>query len=284
MPVVIWNPHAGVWQAIGQADVGGGSSTPPPSGDFPADQTQVGWRHAGLTVADLTPRSGTLTISTNGAVIDKIDQTGGSIVVNADNVTIKRGRLTSGSSPMIRNNGNNLLVQDFELAGLNSVGSAGVGYSNFHLDRVHIHGTEDGVKASQNTEVGYCLIRDLYRLSGTTHNDCIQISNGNAIHVHHNNLQNPYTSVSCLFIKADTGAISDVLAELNYMSGGGFTVYGGTSSTAFSPATNVRILNNLFGRDLWPNGGANGLKTNMPSDSLSKWLGNKWADTLEDIP
>jgi hypothetical protein len=55
-------------------------------------------------------------------------------------------------------------------------------------------------------------------------------------------------SNSAIIIKCDFGNIDDVVFQNNWCNGGNFTVYV-RSAGSYGPPTNIRILNNRFGRD-----------------------------------
>jgi hypothetical protein len=82
--------------------------------------------------------------------------------------------------------------------------------------------------------------------------------------------QDGFRSNAAIIIKADFGPIDDVLFENNWANGGNFTVYS-RAGTSYPAPTNVRILNNRFGRDY-----RYGLYS---IDGTIQRSGNVWADT-----
>ena len=79
-----------------------------------------------------------------------------------------------------------------------------------------------------------------------------------------------------IFLATDFGPINNVTIENNLMNGGGFTVWSLGLSSPFGVPTNVRLLNNHFGRNYMYN-----LLNLQGSVQRS---GNVWSDTLQPIP
>ena len=89
-----------------------------------ADVPERPWAHnTGPTNVGALVPSGSITISTNGAVVENLDVTG-QITVTADNVTIRNFRVDASASPWygIHNKGSNLLIEDGEIFGARSAG------------------------------------------------------------------------------------------------------------------------------------------------------------------
>jgi hypothetical protein len=88
---------------------------------------------------NLTPSSGTVRVTEDGAVIDALDVTG-YIYVQADNVTIRRTRVTTTSSHAIRLDGGRagLTVEDSSLDCTSATGRGGVAFGNYSAARVEV--------------------------------------------------------------------------------------------------------------------------------------------------
>jgi len=105
----------------------------------------------------LTSRSGNITITEDGTVIDSINLTG-CVNVVASNVTIRRSRITcSGSNAAVWqfSGRSGLLVEDTEIIGATS-NPAGAGIwaaDAYTARRVEIRGTDDGAFATSGTVI-----------------------------------------------------------------------------------------------------------------------------------
>ena len=99
-------------------------TNPPPVGGFPSDAT------TGVPAGTSLQPSGSVTVSTNGAVIDALS-VNGTITINADNVTIRRTRVETSAALGIRINGRNALIEDTEVFGTANSCAAAIGYGGY---------------------------------------------------------------------------------------------------------------------------------------------------------
>lgn len=197
--------------------------------------------------------SGSLTITTPGTVIDGLD-VNGSIDVQADNVTIRNSRVSTGSAryPIRVHPGvTGVLIEHVEVSNeggdgkgiyFNS-GSGTVRYSN-------IHSAEDGIFiTADNVTVEYNYVHTLMRNAGA-HPDAIQIRGGDNVTIRGNNLQaiHPQTGVSNAAIQIGS-LVGDTITNFrvtdNLMNGGRFTINGGGRGEVDSAV----YSGNQFGRD-----------------------------------
>jgi hypothetical protein len=119
--------------------------------------------------------SGSIIVTTDGAVIENLDITG-SITVLANNVTIRKVRLTSGDYYPIRyfdNNNTGLLVEDSEIIGLSGDVTSAIAFQHYTARRLNIHGMADGLKADADVLIEDCWIHNLSN-GPTEHNDGVQ--------------------------------------------------------------------------------------------------------------
>ena len=203
----------------------------------------------------LTAYNGTLTITTPGTVVDGLDVSG-TIIVKADNVTIKNTRVRGVTSntyttPLIHfQSGNkNLVVQDSELipSSPNQYQYGIIGW-NFTLDRVEIAKVVDGVHIiGSNTIVRNSYIHDIraYVVNGsTTHSDGIQIQVGSNHRVTNNRIEGGYNSA--IQVTQDRGDTSDLQITGNWMSNGLCSV--NIAEKGLGPIAGVNVSTNTFGR------------------------------------
>ena len=256
----------------------------PPPGPRPAPTGPDG-SNTGVPAGVALKPSGSLTVSTSGAVISGLDVSG-CITIKANDVTIKntrvRGKATCGGSHLIHTGMglSGIVIEDVELDGMGVSSGSAVGNEGFTLNRVNIHNVgSDGVYVQDNVVIQNSWIHGLVYESGD-HNDTI-MTNGDArnIVIKHNRLENPYGQTAVIALFEDFGGIHDVLVEDNLISGGGYSVYAGGNTSM--PHSNIRFINNTFTRQFWPKGGQHGPVTAL--DSTITWTGNTWLDTGQAI-
>lgn len=159
--------------------------------EFPHDGT-TGPEVAGLNEDKLPPSgvSGKWTVTEDGAVIDSVHHYG-TMVIEADNVTIKNSIICGGnSSPLIiQNSGQNLVVENSIVRGEwlsdgTKACTASLGYGNYTLLRSELTACADGVKTSGVIDIRYNWFHDNFTDRGGdgsgTHNDTVQQVNGNS--------------------------------------------------------------------------------------------------------
>ena len=221
---------------------GGGSTTP-------GDKAN-GWPNAtntGVPSGTSLTSSGSITVTTDGAVIEKLDITG-SITVLANNVTIRKVRLTSGDYYPIRyfdNNNTGLLVEDSEIIGLSGDVTSAIAFQHYTARRLNIHGMADGLKANADVLIEDCWIHNLSN-GPTEHNDGVQSTGGKGVTIRHNNISG--ASNATVQTGDESGAATeDMIIENNLLSGGGYTLnIRGTGATV---PKNTCVINNRFVHD-----------------------------------
>ena len=238
--------------ALPMVSGGGGTPIPPvppvppvlsgPPGSYP-DASTTGWRHTGVTLSS----SGPITVTTPGTVIDGLDISG-IVVIKADNVTVQRSRVTSGSYFPIRVSPgfSNVRFIDLEVIGVQNATTrcdVGINGGNF-IQRVDVSNCADLLHPSPNSTIVDSYLHDPWH-SPTTHNDGVQLFAGSHFVVQHNTILMGHVENAAIFVKADFGDIDDVTIAGNFLDGGSFTVFGGDVGTNL--VTNVVVTGNLFG-------------------------------------
>jgi len=216
-------------------------TTTPAPGRFPdAGSTGV---PAGVT---LRP-SGSLTVTTDGAVIENLHVTG-SIKVQADDVVIRNTRIDNTARYPIQVSGRNLLVEDSEIDG-NGTASVAILPGEYTLRRVDISDVIDGPRIEgDNVVIEDSYIHHLHRIEGG-HHDAIQIRRGSNILIRRNNLQayNADTGDpmnAAIQIGSLTAPMRGLVVDGNLMNGGNYTINSGKSG-----ADPSYYRNNVFGRN-----------------------------------
>ena len=230
---------------------GGGSDRAGPGVEPTADNTGV---PAGV---ELTEMDGDLTIDQDGTVVDAIDLHGVLTIAASDvHVTrsIIRGRALTGNGAALRiDSGAGIVIEDVQiLPSAPTVYMDGVWASGATLRRMDIQGGVDGVKAGSGTTIEYSTIHDLVSFDsdpnqggGATHNDCIQILDGDVLRVTGNQLVAGMDQNAAIQVTQDFGPVTDLVITDNWADGGGCTFnfsHNGGASLA------VTTQDNRFGR------------------------------------
>ncbi len=232
------------------------NATTTSSTGFP-DASNTGWAPTGVT---LTPHSGALNITVASSVVDSLD-VAGNVVISANNVTLKRSRVTSNSGYVVYTSPGHTgtVIQDCEINGVgaNNSGNNGVAGGSTTVLRCNIYNVENGISPQSN---GW-LIQDNYihslLASGSPHYDGIQVDGGMSnIDIEHNTVINDYGQTSAVMLDNYFGPLSNVTVNNNYLKGGGYTIYcsaqfGGSGGGTGGAITNVKIINNTCGKGQW---------------------------------
>ena len=256
---------------------------PPPTGD-----SSRPWAHnTGPSDPSKLVASGSLSITTDGAVYENLDITG-DIWIDASNVTIRNfrvdGRFSSSSfyGINIAPGNRGILLEDGEIMRTGN-GIRGLGYT---ARRIYIHDNNDdglrpeGVGGSGPTLVEYCFIEKM-GLSNGAHADALQVSGVSEgsydVTLRYNNFYMPAPGTpehpgdaskasSVIFLATP---VSNYLIENNWLTGGGYTIYCGGNTA------DVVWRNNIFGGafDYGPITG-----------TCQNFNGNVWEDTGSPVP
>lgn len=190
--------------------------------------------------------SGSITVNTNGAIIQNLNITG-QIVINANNVTIRRVRITSGDYYPIDYSGHTgLTVEDSEILGTSSSVTAGLSFSDYTAKRVIVTGCADGFKANENVLIEDCYVYGL-AVGQDTHNDGVQTTGGSNVTVRHSTFKlGDDTGVSAVFqFGNEWGTNTNWRIENCLIDGGGWSI---NASPDAEDNPNTTIINNRFTR------------------------------------
>lgn len=218
----------------------------------------------------LTPSAG-LVVTTDGAVVERLDITG-TIDVRADDVVIRDTRVRATDPYLVRvhRGATGTRIENVELDGLGSTATVGIAGSDVQVRRADISGVVDGVKAGSRSRYEECWIHDLSTGDGA-HADGIQVEGGRDILIR-GNLIDASGANSALIVKADTGLIADVTVGQNVFRGGNYTLYvlgEGPRTSARHPASDVAVRANRF------QGGYRYGHRHVASVEGFRWLGNE---------
>ena len=273
---------AGVARDVVSRDENGNQTEPPPTGDPNrpwADNT-------GPSNPSAMVKSGSLSITTDGATYENLDITG-DVWIDASNVTIRNFRIDGQFSSSsfyginIAPGNSGILLEDGEIMRTGN-GIRGLGYT---ARRIYIHDNNDdglrpeGAPGSGPTLIEYCFVEKM-GLSDGAHADALQVSGVSDgsydVTLQYNNFYMPAPGTpehpgdaskasAVIFIAKP---VSNYLIQNNWMNGGGYTVYCGGNTT------DVVWRNNIFGDDY---------DYDAVTGSCQNWSGNIWEDTEEPI-
>jgi hypothetical protein len=201
--------------------------------------------NTGVPAGTTLTNSGTITVTQAGAVVQNLNINGGQINIRANNVTIKKTRITTCAYYPIDypDNYTGLVVEDTEIDSTCSQTTAAMSFGNFTARRMNVHGSSDGFKANANSLIEDSYIHDL-AVTADSHNDGVQSTGGNNVTLRHNTFDLKTQGVCVQFGSSNTGW----LVTDNLMNCTGWMLNGsnGTSNSTF---TNNRFtrLNGAYG-------------------------------------
>jgi len=213
---------------------------------------------------------GNMDITQDGFVLENVNITG-RIFVYAKNVIIRNFTLnTSGSYGIKVFEGGSALIEDGELSGTSASGALLTGW-DFTARNLEIHNSgTDGINPRNNNVIENCWIHHL-GLNTSAHADAIQLTHGNNMIFRNNFFDIPKDipgtkSNAAVFLKEDSGPISNITIENNWLNGGNYTIYA-------RGVDGLKVINNRFGRDY-----QYGIRS---IDTIEQWNGNVWDDSGE---
>jgi hypothetical protein len=219
----------------------------------------------------LRTNSGNLTVTTPGAVVDRMLVTG-IVIVKAPNVTIRRTRVAPAHSDywvIYQSPGaTNLVIEDTEIAGggihLGVVQEA----DGLTVRRCAIHHVDTAVALG---EFSRGTVEDSYLHDVATG---VGTAGGNAtVTISHNTIASTVPGEAAIGFANNAPPMTAVTIENNLLSGGSYTLSAGNQRQ-------VRFSHNRFSRAASQKGGQYGPVANWDATSPGNvWLDNVWDDT-----
>jgi hypothetical protein len=242
----------------------------------------------------LTSASGVVTLDRNGEVYENKVLTG-SLIVTAQNVVIRNVRLINTDpnyAISVKNNDDwdndeaNLLLDHVEVNLNGHSDIKGIAFNGYTARNVFFHNGSDCAHFGQNVviEDSLCVLGPDTNgdgqpdgstssfCDGTDHFDGFQSDGGRNITLRRNTIRNPCGQTAAILMSTNTSPIDNVVVDRNLMSGGGYTVYCGTSSGGVT--TRMTYTNNVISREFFPRGGYWGPTTECNRVDVSG--GNVW--------
>lgn len=226
--------------------------TPKPTSSAPTG-TSSAWPSAGNTgvpAGTTLKSSGSVTVSTDGTVLNGLDIKG-TVTVHAKNVTIENSKIEAGTAQWgISVASGSVTVKDSEITGSGFGGVQGDNYTLLRDDINNFHG--DGMKLGNNVTVQDSWIHNAATQNGQ-HADGMQLQNGlSNVMIKHNSVDPQESgSNSAVFLKNDLGpnnTTGPVVVDDNLLGGGGYTLYAYAGSSGLRQG-GITIKNNHFLRD-----------------------------------
>ena len=234
-------------------------------------------------------RSGGMTTTEDGTVLENLLIVDGSIDIYANNVVVRNVRITNDRTEvqwgiLQREGYSGLLVEDSEIFG-NGVHPFVTGIANHGgmatIRRVEIHTITDGVVMSSG------VLEDSYLHSPKyfpdDHTDMVQANGGPrgglALVIRNNTIINTEDQTGAVSLFDNFRPVRNVRVEGNLLAGGGYTFYGGGYQSEGSTPANIVVVDNVFSRRVFPDGGYYGPVIYFDVDAPgNRWSGNVWED------
>ncbi|HEY2044284.1 MAG TPA: right-handed parallel beta-helix repeat-containing protein [Jatrophihabitans sp.] len=223
---------------------------PPPAGNGALPDAS----NTGVPAGTVLKPSGSLNITTAGAVVDGLDISG-TVTISASNVTLKNSRVTAGAYYVIlvKDGVTGAVIQNVEVNGRGTSGASGsFGITgSATVKACNVYAVENGLVPDSGSILQNNYVHDL-AAPGDAHYDGIQIDGGQSnITIEHNTIINNHDQTSAVMIDNGFGPITNIVAQDNYLAGGGYTVYvdgqfnnGAITGVAFR---NNRLTKGTFG-------------------------------------
>ncbi|MFE6846440.1 hypothetical protein [Streptomyces sp. NPDC057686] len=277
------------------AGAGGASGTPAAKAAC-ASPGACGFPDAGTTGPriPLTPhKTGNMSVRTDGQVIQGWDITG-SLDIYANDVTVIDSKITSDNwwGINLRPGFSGLRVLHSTITAVSGKGpdNGGVDYavSNMGGSSVEV-GWCDVSVFGDALSMGQGNIHDNYvhdivpfiNLSGEwQHTNAVISGGGNTgnLVIRHNTLLNPtglgQGASGGIGLFADTGVVRNVTVDNNWVAGGAYALYGGSTG-----ATGIKVTDNVFSTEFHPASGGYGVVAHWNHGGAENvWRGNRMSD------
>ena len=267
--------------------------------------------NTGVPAGTALGKSGSLTVSEDGATLDALD-VAGTVTVAADDVTIEGSRIVqtsggSGSYAVILNKGaDGFTIRDSEVLGPSGHRRGLESAVWNHYDnpgatatRVYFHGCADCWEGAGTFRDDYMVVDAAYPGS---HDEDIYVC-GTSVNVDHSTLINRHSQTATVFGDAGCGGNRFIVTD-SLLAGGGFVLYPQANSEG--PTGTMRVIGNHFARcgtaavyesssggtsckggadakGLFPHGGYYGLAAYYYRGRGQVWRHNVWDDNLHPV-
>ena len=237
----------------------------------------------------LTPYAGPSNITTAGTTISHAEITE-DLTISANNVTIEDSDIdiANVSTGAIRiGSGVTGAVVEYDSIHGTSATQAGnlqaaVWNTNYSdganavtIDHVDFYDGQRILHGPGTLQNSFCL--NNVAVSGA-HQECIY-EGGGSITINHNTLLVDFTQTAAIYLSTDFAPLGTVQVTNNLLAGGGYTFYGGNTSSA--SVGSLTVTGNRWSRLYYSTCGYYGTDAYMPSTYT--WSGNVWDDTGQTV-
>jgi hypothetical protein len=236
----------------------------------------------------LTTYPDSVTITKDGTTLTNAD-IHGSLVINADNVTLRNVRITNDGEDwgIGLAHTHNTTIHNCQIApagtrllvGIKDIYGDATGTT---IDACNISGTTTGIQTHEgtieNTYIHDLAYQDGDHLNGTTSNGSTE-----PLTIRHNTIYNQEGQTDAISLFQDFGLEANRTITDNLLAGGGYTIYGGMGS--YGTPTNIVITHNRFARTYYPHSGYWGPIAYFDRTGTGNtWTDNTWDDTGATVP
>jgi hypothetical protein len=277
------SPSASRSPATGPKPRAGSAGPCPAYPSFP-NAGCTGWEHTGVK---LRTCSGTITKANTRLVGCRFPN---GLTIQAKNVSISRSLVQGlvGATYLTDWSLGGLKLVDVEIDGGGKVdpnGQAAIGSDDYSCIRCHIHGTGRGANMANNVHIEDSYLHGWVYVDGA-HQTAIGSNGGKNFTVIHNNLDCQSEGCSsALSLYGDFEPIKGALIEKNlFNTDGGYCTYGGsTSAKPYPIGTDIRYVDNVFGKKYGPKCGYYGPVATFEMHAGNEWRGNVWQDGSGEV-
>ncbi|WP_432534228.1 right-handed parallel beta-helix repeat-containing protein [Kineococcus arenarius] len=228
--------------------------------------------------------TGDQTITRDGTVLDGV-RIVGCVVVDANDVVIRNSEIVCRQkgrqvAVKVAEGKRNLLIEDSEIDATGA--DVGVGWGNYTLRRVNLHGSADGARWGSNVLIEDSWIHDMTRQDGL-HSDAMQTTSATNVVIRGNVLDpsdggDPLNAAVMIGTELGAQKLSNVLIEGNHLGGGSYTVNvrSDANITGLVIRGNTFEDNSRYGAMITPNGKDITLVGNVMGWTGKEVTGDRW--------
>lgn len=211
----------------------------------------------------------------------------GGLLVRGKNVTVTNSKIKGlvAADYVLNWNLSGLKLQDVEIDGTGHVtanGEAAIGYDNYTCIRCNVHHSGRGFNFQNNVTIKDSWAHDFTYVDGA-HQSAAGSNGGSGNVVTHNRFN--CSSQGCsgaLVMYGDFHPVDNVEIKNNLFDGGAYCLYAGStgesSGKPYPHGTNIKIIDNMFGKSVEPRCGFYGPVAAWEANTGNVWSSNTWQD------
>lgn len=208
--------------------------------------------NTGVPAGTTLTNSGSVTMNTNGQIIQDLNITG-QVTINAANCTVRRCKISGTTTLTVVDawNGSNPTIEDCEIDG--NTAWNGVRVRSGTLRRLNVYQCENSIQVEGNgINMIDCYIHSVQGAPGAHHDNIECNGNTNGFVIDHCNIVNEKGETAAVMLNNWAGALSNVTVQNCRLVGGGFTCYC-DNSFGGGPVqgSTIKFLNNRMIPGQW---------------------------------